>query len=515
MTAVIEAAPRAGRREWAGLAVLALPTLLLSLDLSVLFLALPQLSADLGADSTQQLWIIDIYGFMIAGCLITMGTIGDRVGRRRLLMIGAAAFAVVSVLAAYSRSAEMLIAARALLGIAGATLLPSTLALLTSMFRDPRQRGLAIGIWMSCFMAGTAIGPMVGGAMLAAFWWGSVFLLGVPVMVLLLVTAPALLPEYRDTARSRRPDLLSIGLLLAGLLPFIYGLKQAARAGLTAPAVLTMVAGVAFGAMFVLRQRRLTDPLLDVRLFGNRGVSGALGVLLLGPAAVGGISLFVNQYLQLVAGLSPLTAGLWLLPSAVATVVGAMGAPLLVRRVRPAFVVAAGLLVAAIGALLLTRVGAPAELGLLVTGNVLLFLGFGPVASLGNQLAVGAAPPKQAGSAAAVAGTSSELGIALGVAVLGSIGAAVYRGRLGGEIPEDVPATAAAAATDTLAGATAAAQHLPGATGDALLDHARSAFVSGMNTAAAVTAAALVVMAALAVTVLRRVRDQTGPRQDG
>ncbi len=215
----------AGRREWIGLAVLALPTLLASLDMSVLFLALPHLSADLGANSSQQLWILDIYGFMLAGFLVTMGTLGDRIGRRRLLMFGATAFGLASIVAAWSTSAEMLILARAALGIAGATLMPSTLALIRNMFHDARQRGVAIAVWMSCFMVGTAIGPLIGGVMLSMFWWGSVFLLAVPVMVILLVAAPTLLPEYRDAAAGR-VDLTSVVLSLAAILPVIYGLKE-------------------------------------------------------------------------------------------------------------------------------------------------------------------------------------------------------------------------------------------------------------------------------------------------
>src|SRR6266496_6056794 len=193
---------RATHREWLGLAVLALPTLLLSLDVSVLYLALPPLSADLHADSTQQLWILDIYSFLLAGFLVTMGTLGDRIGRRRLLLGGAAAFGIASVLAAFSTSAGMLIAARALLGLAGATLAPSTLSLIRSMFADPRQRTVAVGVWISSYSAGGAIGPLLGGVLLEWFWWGSVFLLAVPVMALLLL-GPVLLPEYRDPEAGR------------------------------------------------------------------------------------------------------------------------------------------------------------------------------------------------------------------------------------------------------------------------------------------------------------------------
>jgi DHA2 family multidrug resistance protein-like MFS transporter len=263
-SAATATAPKAGRREWIGLAVLALPTLLLSLDLSVLYLALPHLAADLRPSSSQLLWIMDIYGFMIAGFLITMGTLGDRIGRRRLLLIGGAAFGVTSVLAAYSVNAEMLIASRTLLGIAGATLMPSTLALISNMFQDPKQRAGAIAVWISCFMGGTAIGPVVGGLLLQWFWWGAAFLLGVPVMALLLVIGPVLLPEYRDRTAGRL-DPASVALSLATILPVIFGIKELAKDGpTTVPAVAIMI-GAGFGLAFIRRQHRLTSPLLDLR----------------------------------------------------------------------------------------------------------------------------------------------------------------------------------------------------------------------------------------------------------
>src|SRR5918994_729887 len=196
--------PKAGRREWIGLAVLALPCLLYSMDLTVLHLAVPALSADLNPTSAQLLWILDIYGFVVAGMLIPLGTLGDRIGRRRLLLIGAAAFGVGSILAAFSASAGMLIATRALLGLAGATLAPSTLSLVTNMFLDAKQRTIAIGVWIASYSAGAAIGPVVGGILLEYFWWGSVFLIAVPVMVLLLILGPLLLPEYKDPNAGRQ-----------------------------------------------------------------------------------------------------------------------------------------------------------------------------------------------------------------------------------------------------------------------------------------------------------------------
>src|SRR3712207_3784959 len=237
------APPRAGRRERIGLAVIALPCLLYSMDLTVLHLAVPQLSEDLKPSSAELLWIIDIYGFLVAGSLITMGTLGDRIGRRRLLLIGAAAFGVASVFAAFSTSAEMLIAARALLGVAAATLAPSTLSLIRNMFLDPRQRTTAIAVWVTSYSVGGAIGPLLGGVMLEYFWWGSVFLLGVPVMVLLLAVGPVLLPEFRDP-EAGRPDLVSAALSLAAVLAAIFGLKQIAQDGLSWWPFVSILAGV-------------------------------------------------------------------------------------------------------------------------------------------------------------------------------------------------------------------------------------------------------------------------------
>src|SRR5688572_24690959 len=265
----VEAATvRAGGKEWIGLAVLTLPCLLVSMDLTVLYLAVPHLTADLKPSAAQLLWIVDIYGFLIAGSLITMGAVGDRIGRRRLLLIGAAAFGVASVLAAYARTPEMLIAARAALGVAGATLMPSTMALIRNMFPDPRQMGQAIGLWFACFMGGMTLGPLVGGVLLESFWWGSAFLLGVPFMVLLLVAGPRLLPEYRDP-NVTRPDLTSVALSLAAILPLVFGLKSLARDGWAMLPLAAIAAGAVVGAMFLRRQGRLANPLLDLRLFHN------------------------------------------------------------------------------------------------------------------------------------------------------------------------------------------------------------------------------------------------------
>ncbi|MQA07768.1 MAG: MFS transporter [Pseudonocardiaceae bacterium] len=493
----------AGRREWIGLAVLALPTLLLSLDMSVLFLALPHLSADLGASSTQSLWIMDIYGFMIAGFLVTMGTLGDRIGRRKLLLIGAATFGVVSVLAAYSVSAEMLIVTRALLGIAGATLMPSTLALISNMFRDPKQRAVAISVWMSCFLVGTAVGPLIGGAMLELFWWGSVFLLGVPVMVLLVVAAPMLLPEYRDTAAGKL-DLRSVALSLATVLPIIYGLKEVAKDGFGTVPSLAIVVGVAVGVVFVRRQRRLADPLLDLRLFGNRTFSTTLGSMLFAGVIMGGTFLFIPLFLQMVEGLSPLRAGLWLVPQCLAMIASSLLAPHLARRFRPAYVMSAGLVIAAIGLLLLTQVNSVGGLTFLVAGFLLASVGIALPTALGTDLVVGSAPPEKAGSAASMSETSGEFGIALGIAALGSIGTAVYRDQM--VVPPSVPGDAAEAAKESINGAVSVAEQLPASLAADLLAPAREAFTAGLNIVAVLGAVVFIAVAVPVALVLRHIR---------
>ena len=493
-------APLAGRREWLGLAVLALPTLLLSVDISVLFLALPELNADLAATSTQQLWIIDVYGFMTAGFLVTMGSLGDRIGRRRLLLIGATCFALLSVAAAYSTSAEMLIGTRALLGIAGATLMPSALALISNMFRDPKQQGMAIAVFMSSFMAGGALGPVVGGAMLTHFWWGSVFLLGVPIMLLLVATGPVLLPEFRNPEGSRL-DLVSVVLSLTSILSIIYGLKELARAGWELAPGLVLVAGLVIGAVFLRRQRTQRDPLLDLGLFRHRPFSAALAIMLFGSVMMSGLSLFFILFLQTVKGLSPLETGLWMVLSAVGMVIGGMAAPGVAQKIRPAYVIAAGLGITIIGFLLISRVEQTASIVLPIIGIAVVSIGAGSYASLGTGLVVGSVPPEQAGSAASLSETSGEFGVALGIATIGSVGTVVYRSQL--DVPADLPADAAVAAEENITGAVAAAANLPAQAGAALLEAAQSAFTVAVQNVAMVSASIAAVLAVIAVVALR------------
>jgi DHA2 family multidrug resistance protein-like MFS transporter len=495
--------PRAGRREWIGLAVIALPCLLYSMDLTVLHLAVPQLSEDLRPSSAQLLWIIDIYGFLVAGSLITMGTLGDRIGRRRLLLIGAAAFGLASVIAAFSTSAGMLIASRALLGVAGATVAPSTLSLIRNMFLDPQQRTAAIGVWITSYSVGAAIAPLLGGILLEYFWWGSVFLLAVPVMVLLLVVGPRLLPEYRDP-EAGRPNLMSAALSLAAVLATIFGLKQIAQDGLTWQPVLFILAGLTLGVVFVRQQLVLADPLIDLWLFRLPAFSTSLAAYALGVFVLFGGFLFLPQYLQLVLGLSPLESGLWTLPWALAFVVGSNLTPVIVRRVRPAFVMAAGLLLGAVGLGLLTRLDAASGFAVFVIGSVAFALGFSPMFTLTNDIIVGSAPPERAGAAAAIAETGAELGGALGIAVFGSLGIAVYRSLMAGEVPSGVPVAATQAAMDTLGGALAIAGQLPEQLGAALVDAARSAFIQGLQLSAGISTVGTIGLAILVVVLLRK-----------
>jgi DHA2 family multidrug resistance protein-like MFS transporter len=502
MTATLDSVPLAGRREWLGLAVLALPTLVLSLDMSVLYLALPTMSADLDPSSTQQLWIIDIYGFMVAGLLITMGNIGDRIGRRRIMLIGGAVFAVASVGAAYSTSADMLIACRALMGVAGATLMPSAMALIGVMFHDPRQRGVAIAAWMSCFQGGLALGPVVGGLLLHSFWWGSVFLIAVPIMALLLTAGPRYLPEFRNPSPGRI-DVISVVLSLGAILPAIYGLKELARHGIEPAYVGALVVGLVLGVIFVRRQRSLADPLVDLSLLTTRRFRAALALFMLPGVVGGGVYLLVTQYLQTVQGLSPLHAGLWLMPSTFAMVAGTMATPALAQRFGPASVMAIGLVVAASGFFLISQVDRTSPVLLIIAGHLVSGIGVAPVTALVPEIMVGSAPPEKAGSAASIMGVSAELGIALGVATLGSVGSAVYRGEMSDRMPAGLPEGISRAAHQSVEGALATAQHLHGLVRGDVLDAARAAFASGLGVVATIGALVFVGLSVLAATALR------------
>jgi DHA2 family multidrug resistance protein-like MFS transporter len=506
--------PRAGRREWIGLAVIALPCLLYSMDLTVLHLAVPSISADLEPTSAQLLWIIDIYGFLVAGSLITAGTLGDRIGRRRLLLFGAALFGFASGAAAFSRSAEMLIATRALLGVAGATVAPSTLSLIRNMFLDPRERTVAVSIWITSYSVGGAIGPLIGGVLLELFWWGSVFLISVPVMALLLVVGPRVLPEYRDP-NAGRLDPVSAGMSLLAVLSVIFGLKQIAQDGVSAAPLTTIAAGVLIGALFVRRQLHLADPLVDLRLFTKPSFSASLATYGLSILVLFGGFLFLPQYLQIVRGLSPLVAGLWTLPWALSFVVGSLMTPALVRRFRPALLMGGGLGLSALGFFLVGQLDGSTSFPVYALASVLFSIGTAPVFTLTTDLVISSAPPERAGAASALSETSAEFGGALGIAVFGSIGVAVYRRAMADAIPPHLSPEAASSVLGTAGGALAEAARLPAELGQPLIDAARAAFIEGLQLCALISVAGSLALAVFAVAMFRNVPAGGGGHVEG
>jgi MFS transporter, DHA2 family, multidrug resistance protein len=507
-TSPTPAPTRAGRREWTALGVLMLPLLLVSMDVSVLYFAIPSISADLEPSGTQQLWIFDIYGFVLAGLLMTMGALGDRIGRRRLLLAGAAAFGAASLTAAYANSAETLIAARAVLGIGGATLMPSTMALVRTMFTHAGDRAKAIGIWSGVMTAGIALGSVMSGVLVQYFWWGSVFLVNLPAMALLLVLGPFLLPESKNPSPGRF-DLVSVPLSMAAVLPVIYGLKEIPSEGWHPLYVVSITVGLLFAVLFVHRQRTVDAPMISPDLFRGRGFSPAVVLNLVSAFAIMGSSYFTTQYLQSVLGKSALEAALWaLLPSVPIGIAAPLATVLVQKGVGRGYVVSAGFATSAVGFVLLSLTGTD-SLWLCLAAAGVLSSGLVVVMSQMNDLALGAAPVAKAGAASSLLETGSEFGGALGMAVLGSIGTAVYR--------HGVPASAPADARETLGGALAVAARLPGRAGDALVAAAREAFTHGMQSAAVAGAVVLCLAALAAATTLRgiQVRETAAEETEG
>jgi DHA2 family multidrug resistance protein-like MFS transporter len=488
----------AGRKEWVAFAVLALPLLLVSMDVSILYFAVPEISRDLGASPAQQLWIFDIYGFVLAGMLITMGALADRIGPRRLLLIGAVAFSATSLMAAYAGSAGQLIAARAILGVAGATLMPSTLAMIRTLFLDERQRGKAIGAWTGVMTAGVGLGPVLSGVLLAHFWWGSVFLINLPAMALLMFAGPLLLPrgEIKPGARF---DLTGSLLSLGAVLLTVYGIKEWALHGIELSWIVAILMGLACGAVFLRRQVRRPDPMIDPRLLRNRGYRAALAGNAICAFALVGNAVFMTGYLQLVLGYSPLEAALWSLVPTIGVGAAAPFATTLGERFGRDRVAAGGLSVGALGFGLLLGIGTH-SLVLTMVGAGLLAAGLVVAMTVCGEQVLSALEPAQAGAGAAVSEAASELGGALGIAILGSVGAAGYQAAV--HLPPGVDSEAA----DSLAGASGVASHLPADAAQALLDAARTAYVHGLHLAVAVGAVVLLVAAASLLLGRRPVR---------
>ncbi|WP_228001186.1 MFS transporter [Nocardia australiensis] len=484
-----ESSQTGSRRAWLGLAVLLLPVLLVSMDISVLFLAMPTLTLDLDPSATEQLWILDIYGFLIAGLLITMGNLGDRIGRRNILLIGASVFGVASIIAAFAPSAAVLIAARALMGVGGATLLPSSLSLISSLFPNARERGAAIGVWTAFFAGGSAVGPILGGLLLHHFWWGSVFLINIPVLLILLVFGPLLLPEQRSALLGPL-DIPSVVLSIGGILPVVYAVKHVAAEGLDWSALVIGLVGVVLLTVFVRRQRQLAEPLLDLRLFGRAQFSVAIGASLTGMMSLAAMSYLTSIYLQSVTGRDPLAAAMFGIPMAVAVFVFSMGGARVAQGigVRGTFVLA--LLAAALGNLLLLGVGVDGGIMWYLVGSTIAGIGYGLAFTLVSEVAVSSVPPERAGSAVSISETSFELGNALGLALLGSVAALVFRS--GGNFAATLGETVEEAGSDT-----------------SLIHAARESFVSGMHVATSVGAVLLLAMAAVAYLATSRSADES------
>jgi MFS transporter, DHA2 family, multidrug resistance protein len=491
---------KATRREWVGLVALALPCVLYAMDLTVLNLAIPSLTTDLQPTAAQLLWIVDIYGFLAAGALLIMGALGDRIGRRRLLLIGSAVFAVVSLLAAFSRTAQMLIVARGLLGIAGATMAPSTLSLINNMFRNEREKTFAVSVWVSSFSFGGAIGPVVGGVLIAHFWWGAVFLAPLPIMALLLIVGPSLLPEHRSE-KAGRIDIVSAMLTLATVLPIIFAIKHIAEGGDVQGAGLAAAVGAICGALFVRRQLKLEDPLLDLRLFKLPALSVALTINALDFLVGFGILVLVAQYLQLVLDLSPLEAGLWGVPPGLGFVVGSLLTSALLKVLRPAFALGGGLLLSAVGLALMAYAIKAHSLILITLGNTMFAVGSAPGTTIVADFVVSSAPEEQSGAASALSETFSEFGGALGIALLGSLTTFFYRHMLAAALPASIPAPAIETASRGIGAARAAAETLNG--GASLLEAAKHAYTSAASIAFLASAAITILTAVLAVTMFK------------
>ncbi|WP_216694797.1 MFS transporter [Dietzia psychralcaliphila] len=500
----VQAPPRATARTWAALGVLALPMLLLAIDATVLIFAMPGIAADLSPSATQQLWIMDIYSFMIAGLLVTMGAVGDRIGKKRLLLIGAVLFTAASVVGAFATSSEQLIVARAFLGMAGATIMPSTLSLIRAMFIDRAQRRFAIAVWSMAGTLGAAAGPIVGGWMLEHFWWGSAFLINIPVMVVLLVLGPVLLTESRDPSPGSL-DLASAAMSLVAMLSAVYGLKTLVAGDGVVTGVLCVAVGLAVGAVFVRRQLRLTNPLLDVDLFRARAFRGAVVADLLSIFALIGALWALTQYLQLVVGLSPLQAGVWLLPAMAVSAAAAFLAAALVKRISAAILVTVGLLVAAVGFGLMLGLTPDSGPVPVIVALSLVSLGGGVGMTLTNDIIMSSAPPARAGRAAAISETAYELGTALGTAILGSVLAAVYRSQLLGNTGAAtvIPPAQLERASATIAEAFTVAGQYPAAAAEVLITAAQAAFTDALTTVGLLGSIIMVVAAVWTAVTLR------------
>ncbi|MER6075623.1 MFS transporter [Streptomyces sp. NPDC001817] len=507
-----EVTRKAGRKEWTALGVLMLALLLVSMDMSVVYFAVPNITEQLEPSATQQLWMFDAYSFVLASLYITMGSIGDRIGRRKLLMLGGLVFGVGSILAAYSQSSEMLIFARIFQAVGGATLEPTAMALLRAMFHDPKERTKAVAIFVGTLGTGVTAGPVLSGLLLAHFWWGSIFLINVPFMIMLLLTAPLLLPESRNP-RAGKFDFLGSLFTIIGLFPLIYGIKEIAANGTNSVRLACIAVGVVSLIAFAIRQKASDHPMLDMSLLRRRAVSGAVITKLIGSFALIGFTVFTAQYLQSVQDRTPLNAALWsLVPSVGVAVIQPTTVAFLEKGVRRSSITAGCFAMALGGFAIMTQLSAGSPLWLMLVAMSLQAGGLVSVLGQCTDMLVANVSEEEAGSGTSVLETGSLLGGSLGMALLGSVGAYVYGKDVKEKLPSGLPKEAYHAAPDTLGGAIVAAEKLPGQTGQTVLKVARDAFTHGLNLAA-VAAGAVVVLGMIFVTAaLRKVPN--APQSD-
>ncbi|MFE7132472.1 MFS transporter [Streptomyces sp. NPDC057638] len=503
-----------GVRKGLVLAIACAAVVLLTVDLTVLHLAIPKLTSDLDPSATQILWIADIYGFVLAGLLITMGSVGDRIGRKKLLLIGTVAFGAASLLTAYAPNAEMLMVARVLLGAAGATIMPSTLSILRNVFTDPKERTAAIGLWSGMSASGFVLGPIIGGALLNHFWWGSVFLINIPILLVLFIAALVFLPESSNPVPGRL-DLLSVVLSTGGVIGLVYAVKEAAHEGIAEPAALGAgLAGLAAITLFVVRQTKLEHPLIDVRLFRRAAFTGAVTANMFAMFAMVAQSLIFAQYFQLVLGWSPLTAGLAGLPGAAASAIGggALAAPM-ISAIGRAKTVGIGLGLGAIGLALYTTAGMESNYLMLVVAMVPVGIGFGMAFAVTGDTVLATVPKERAGSGAAISETAMEVGGALGIAVLGSALNSAYT--KGVELPDGVPAPVVPVIEDSIAAAAHVAATLPAELAAQVMEAARHAFVDAFHVSALVAAGVMGLVALVSLATLRGVPKVIEDEQPG
>jgi len=480
------------------LLVCVLAQLLIAVDMTVLHLAIPALSEALHPSTTEVLWIADGYGFALAGLLVTMGNLGDRIGRKKLLLAGAAVFGIASIATAYAPTAELLIVARVVLGASAATLMPSTLSIIRNVFTG-KERTAAIGLSSGLTILGFGLGPLVGGALLSQFWWGSVFLINVPVVALLIGAGLVVLPESRNPAPGRI-DLVSVGLSIVGVLGVVYTIKEVAYKGLGhADVYVAAVLGIGAIVTFLLRQPRLAEPLIDLKLFRNRAFSATVVTTVLAMFAQLAVSVITTQYFQLVFGWSALKSGLAGLPGMGGALIGGTLGAVVIKAIGRAGTATVGCAISAAGFALYSRLDVGTGYPYLVLSMVVFGLGLALILTVATDTVLGVVPKDRAGAASAISETATELGGALGIAVLGSVLGALYRRDL--VLPADLPPSLAGPARETLAGAVQVSAQVPG--GEQLLDSARQAFVNGMQVTMVSSAVLMVLVAVVAAFALR------------